>query len=143
MKQDRSSVRTAAELERKYDLRSQNKSSNAELEERINTLNQTLYQYIAVINMELSEKSGTHFGSGVPSLLNKPAVDWDEEDKAKHIGDIYCNTDTGCIYLFKSTDNVYEWFETNKGVGSKALAAVQTAETVRGNSTMTVTIERG
>lgn len=142
MKQDRSSVRTAAELERKYDLRGQNKGSNAELEERINTLNQTLYQYMAVTNTELSEKTGTHFGSGVPSLLNKPAVNWDEEEKAKHVGDIYCDIDTGYIYLFRFTDNIYEWFATKSKGSGTILAAVQKAETVRGNSTITVAIER-
>lgn len=141
MKQDRSSVRTAAELERKYDLRGQNKGSNAELEERINTLNQTLYQYMAVTNMELSEKTGTHFGSGVPSLVNAPTINWDDEEKAKHVGDIYCDTDSGYIYLFKFTNDVYEWFKTNKGASTIISAAVQTAETVRGNSTITVSIE--
>ena len=110
-KQDRQGVRTPADVERKYNL-GQLKTGGLSLKEReqLNQLHQTLSQYMASTNATINElkencanieTTQTWFGSGVPTFENYPAVDWiTEDDKKKHIGDIYCNEDNGSIYLF-------------------------------------------
>ena len=121
-KQDRCGVRTASDLEQKYDLGglAGNATSNARLEEQVRLLNQTLAQHVANSNarfeeLEEIETIGTHFYSGVPSLLNEPAISWETDElKAEHIGDMYYDTDTGHIYLFKLTEDVFEWVECFK-----------------------------
>lgn len=118
-KQDRCGVRTASDLEQKYDFGAlgNNATSTAKLEEQTKQLNQTLSQFIANTNarfeeIEEIETTGTHFYSGVPTLLNEPAISWETDElKQEHIGDMYYDTDNGHIYLFKITDDVYEWVE--------------------------------
>lgn len=117
-KQDRQGVRTAADLERKYDFGQvfgEGENSYGKLAEQLNRVNQTLAQFTAYANgkfEELEKDSATWFYSGVPTLENQPAVGWDtDEKKAKHIGDFYYNVDTGSMYLFKQTGEAYEWIK--------------------------------
>lgn len=117
-KQDRQGVRTAADLERKYDFGQvfgEGEGSYAKIADQLNRVNQTLAQFTAYANgkfEELEKDSATWFYSGVPTLENQPAVGWDtDEKKAKHMGDFYYNVDTGSMYLFKLTDEEYEWIK--------------------------------
>ena len=134
-KQDRCGVRTASDLEQKYNLGglAGNATSNARLEAQTQQLNQTLSQFIANTNarfeeIEEIETIGTHFYSGVPSLLNEPASNWaTDEMLQEHIGDMYYDTDNGHIYLFKLTDEVYEWVEC---FNNKPSEVIQTLEQV-------------
>ena len=78
----------------------------------------------------------TWMGSGVPTLSNKPASDWDTAElKSQHSGDIYYDTDTGYSYRFGSSDGShYSWSLIKDTDISKAVAdaakAQQTAEGV-------------
>ena len=78
----------------------------------------------------------TWMGSGVPTLSNKPASDWNTAElKAQHSGDIYYDTDTGYSYRFGSSDGKnYSWSLIKDTDISKAVAdaakAQQTAEGV-------------
>jgi phage-related protein len=67
----------------------------------------------------LDDSIQTWFYNGVPSLENQPAVEWDDEKKAEHIGDIYFDEGTGYIYLFKYTDGVYSWVSIATGGASE------------------------
>ena len=150
-KQDRCRVRTASDLERKYDLGelAGNVASNAKLEEQVRLLNQTLAQHIANSNarfeeIEEIETIGTHFNSGVPTLLNEPASSWETDElKTEHIGDMYYNTDNGHIYLFKLTEDVYEWVECfNETVSTtQSLEQVHEIMDVVENTRLEVTLE--
>ena len=116
-KQDRQGVRTAAALEQKYRSRLGGENSSVashKLETQIQQLSQSLAQFIGETNRKLEELKSvditqTWFGSGVPTLENAPAIDWSDEIKATHIGDLYYNEDDERLYLFKSTNGVYEW----------------------------------
>ena len=123
-KQDRQGARTVSDLERKYDfeyLSGQGDNSVANLARQLNSLNQTLAQFMASTNgkiEELERNSAVHFYSGVPTIENQPFVSWEtDEVKSKHIGDFYYDTDNGSMYLLKCTVdesgeepvNVYEW----------------------------------
>lgn len=149
-KQDRCGVRTASDLEQKYDLGglAGNATSNARLEEQIRLLNQTLTQHVANSNArfeELEEKEaiGTHFYSGVPSLLNEPAIAWETDElKEEHIGDMYYNTDDGHIFLFKLTEDVYEWVECFKpSENVQTFEQVHEITEVAANTRLEVTLE--
>ena len=148
-KQDRCGVRTASDLEQKYDLGglAGNATSNARLEEQIRLLNQTLTQHVANSNArfeELEEKEaiGTHFYSGVPSLLNEPASSWETDElKQEHIGDMYYDTDNGHIYLFKLTDDVYEWVECLKQSSVMDISFVHEITEVVADTKIEVTFE--
>lgn len=78
----------------------------------------------------------TWMGSGVPTLSNKPASDWNTADlKSQHSGDIYYDSDTGYSYRFGSSDgSSYSWSLVKDTDISKAIAdaakAQQTAEGV-------------
>lgn len=78
----------------------------------------------------------TWMGSGVPTLSNKPASDWNTAElKSQHSGDIYYDTYTGYSYRFGSLDGSnYSWSLIKDTDISKAVAdaakAQQTAEGV-------------
>ena len=77
----------------------------------------------------------TWMGSGVPTLTNEPASDWNTAElKAQHSGDIYYDTDTGYAYRFGSSDgSAYSWALIKDTDISKALAdAAKAQETAEG-----------
>lgn len=115
-KQDRIQARTPEQLEREYNLGKTFKDANNSASKQatqIQNLTQSLVQFMALTQQRFTELEGntqTWFGKGVPTLVNYPAVEWEtDEDKANHIGDIYCNEDNGSLYLFKGANDVYEW----------------------------------
>lgn len=128
-KQDRQGVRTASSLERKYlDVLNGTVSSGGGADSvQLSRVNQTLAQFMAFMlgTMDDLEKyvEGSierHSFSGVPTLENEPAVNWTtDEMKAKHVGDIYYDTETGRTYRFTETLGVYSWEYTfNQNIDS-------------------------
>lgn len=114
-KQDRQGVRTATDIERKYNLGdiSKNRDIGSKQDILLQQINQDLSAFKAQTNAKIEELEGNDkmwFYSGTPTLENHPAVDWTTDElKAKHIGDMYYDVDNGDMYLFKSTDGVYAW----------------------------------
>lgn len=113
-KQDRIQARTPAQLEQEYNFGKAFKDTDASASKQatqIQNLTQSLVQFMALTQQRFTALEGniqTWFSKGVPTLVNYPAVEWEtDEDKAKHIGDIYYNEDDGSIYLFKG----FEWVE--------------------------------
>lgn len=119
MKQDRNGVRTAQDLERKYDLSSIvglqkavkqsvegiNKT-NAELE---NFMKSTIGD-IENLQSQIDGQIHTHYHSGVPTLSNFPANEWTTNDlKSSHVGDLYYDKATGYTYRFNYENSVYAW----------------------------------
>ena len=139
MKQDRNGVRTAQDLERKYDLSSIvglqkavkqsvegiNKT-NAELE---NFMKSTIGD-IENLQSQIDGQIHTHYHSGVPTLSNFPANEWLEEEYNLHLGDLYYDKDTGKAYrfVFDSEDNIYTWIEEANGDVTEALALANAAQ---------------
>ena len=109
IKQDRNGVRTAADLERKYDLSSivGIKKAVRQSEEGINKTNAELENFMAstLSTIEDLEKriDGsiiTYYYSGVPTLDNYPTNEWSPEEYSTHIGNLYYDKDTGYSYRF-------------------------------------------
>ena len=146
MKQDMNGVRTAQDLERKYDLKSIvglkkavqlqeegiNKT-NTELENFINSTTST----IGNLQEQIDGNITTYYYSGVPTLSNLPVSEWEESKYNVHLGDLYYDKDTGYAYRFylDSETNTYGWVKITDSDVTEALslanAASDTADSKR------------
>lgn len=113
LKQDRNGVRTPQDLERKYLIGIQKAVKQSA--EGINKTNTILEDFMnsTLNNMEFLQsqidgKITTWYYSGPPTLSNLPASQWNDEDKAKHTGDLYYDKDSGKTYIFE-LEGVYAW----------------------------------
>lgn len=135
MKQDRSGVRTAQDLERKYNLAGIQKAvelsveginkTNKELENFINSTLGTIDDLQSQIDGNIT----TYYYSGVPTLLNVPVSEWDPESYNTHLGDLYYDKDTGYAYRFylDSETNEYGWTKITDSDVTEALALANAA----------------
>lgn len=144
-KQDRQGVRTATDLERKYDLASLVgvKKAVENNVEGLNKTNATLENFMSATLETMEELQSlidgnitTWFYSGVPTLSNPPASDWTTDLlKNEHLGDLYYDQDTGYAYRFALCDGVYKWLELADNDVAEALAiankALDTADNKR------------
>ena len=75
-------------------------------------------------------------GTGVPTLENKPAVDWTTDaEKKKHSGDLYYDKATGKAYRFGSDDGkTYTWELNQDSDVTKALSDASKAQTSANNA---------
>ena len=139
MKQDRNGVRTAQDLERKYnlsDLVGIKKAVQLSVE-GINKTNAELENFMKAtagdienIQNQIDGQIHTHYYSGVPTLSNPPANEWPEEEYNLHLGDLYYDKDTGKAYRFvlDGEANIYEWIEEANGDITEALALANAAQ---------------
>lgn len=144
-KQDRQGVRTAADLERKYDLTSlvglEKEVQNSV--EGINQTNKSLEEFMTAtlgsienLQSQIDGNITTWFYSGVPTLSNLPASEWTtEEVRNDHLGDLYYDQDTGYAYRFALCEGVYKWLTIEDTDVTEALAianaAMDTADSKR------------
>ncbi len=136
MKQDRNGVRTAQDLERKYNLSSLvglNKAVELQVEE-INKVNAELEQFMSStigdmenLQSQIDGNITTYFYSGVPSLSTIPASEWEESSYNTHLGDLYYDTSTGKAYRFGMQDNTHAWIGIVDADVVEALAVANAA----------------
>jgi phage-related protein len=128
-RQDRGGVRTAQELERKYNLAGMKKAVKMQ-EEGINKTNATLESFINTTlrnaeNMQAQTDGQvtTWFSHGEPTLASEPTVYWTtDEQKTAHTGDLYYDRDTGHAYIFELVDGEYKWSIVTDEATIEALA---------------------
>lgn len=118
-KQDSNGVRTAQDLERKYNFSKMlGLSKNVETNEKTllvvqNELNNMLNALVINLKDVLDDQSDISlwFYSGTPTLENEPYTSW--VNIGDHVGDIYYDKNTGYVYQFKSVVNgsetIYLW----------------------------------
>lgn len=138
MRQDRQGVRTAADLERKYNLSSLEyvKKAVENSVEGINKTNKTLEEFMSATVGTLEELQNqmdgnitTWFYGGVPTLSNLPASEWTtDEQKNNHLGDLYYDQETGFAYRFVVTDGVYSWVQLLDNDVAEAMAIANAAK---------------
>lgn len=144
MKQDRNGVRTAQDLERKYDLASivSIKKAVKNNEEGLNKTNAELEHFVteAIGNIEnlQSQIDGnitTYYYSGVPTLSTLPTSEWSIEKYNTHLGDLYFDKDTGYVYRFylDSETGVYGWLKIEDSDTTEALALANAAKDTADN----------
>ena len=139
MKQDRNGVRTAQDLERKYNFAenfSSIKKAIQQSEKGITKVNQELDNFIDVTTKSLEELDGkldgqitTYYYTGVPTLNNFPANEWTLEEYDSHIGDLYYDKDTSYAYkfLYDNETGQYLWVEEKSSEVTEALELSQKA----------------
>jgi hypothetical protein len=95
-----------------------------------NFVNATLYtQKVEELQSQIDNQIENHFYAYDPALTNAPATSWTTtEERNKHIGDLFYNTDTGYSYRFALENSVYKWILVrDEGIG-KALADAAKAQ---------------
>lgn len=114
IKQDGTRVRTAHDLEQKYNLAGM-KRAFEQSENVITRVNQILEDFVNTIIGKLDSFEGledgyveTYFYSGTPTLENSPTVDWTDKYEY-HINDVYYDKESGFVYIFKAMENGYGW----------------------------------
>ena len=126
---------TAEDLIRMYDLnglakeRKQIKQQNKEVSVLVKDFAETINEQIKELEDQVDGKISTWFFSGIPSAETEPEVNWTtDEEKAKHIGDIYYDQDTGNSYTYMYVDGKYQWTEETVGDVSEVLAIANKAQ---------------
>ena len=144
MKQDRNGVRTAQDLERKYDLASivGIKKAVKNNEEGLNKTNKELENFITEsigdienLQSQIDGNITTYYYSGVPTLSTLPTSEWGEEKYNTHLGDLYFDKDTGYVYRFylDSETGVYGWLKIEDSDTTEALALANSAKDTADN----------
>ena len=138
MKQDRNGVRTAQDLERKYDFSSIDtlkrnyelqKTSLNKVENELNNFVEATTQNIEDLQNQVDGNIATWFSSGIPTLNNYPANEWTDNDtKNNHLGDLYYDKNTGYGYRFTLEENTYKWIEIKDTDVTQALALANAAQ---------------
>lgn len=130
-------ARTIEDLERKYDFASLlGLSKNIKVNEKsINKVNTELLNFITSatnkmddLSTQVDKKTEIWFDAGKPTLDKFPANEWEENDKAKHIGDLYYDTSVGYSYRFSIQENEYLWLRIVDSDITEALRLASTAQ---------------
>ena len=78
---------------------------------------------------QIDKKTEQYFYDYDPTLWNAPASAWmTDEDKAKHVDDLFFNTKTGKAYRFTKGESDYEWKLVQDEDVTKALDAASKAQ---------------
>lgn len=137
MKQDRNGVRTAQDLERKYnfaDLIGIKKAVELQ-EEGINKTNATLEQFMSStlgsiddLQQQIDGSITTYYCSGVPTLDNYPTNEWAVDEYPNHVGNMYYDKDTGYAYRFFLDGDTYKWVKIADSDVEEALRQASLAQ---------------
>ncbi len=137
-KQDLNGVRTAQDIERKYDLKAiAGLKKNTEIQlQGLTKVENELYSFIfeTISNLsnlqdEIDGKVITWYFYGIPTLLNYPASDWNTDKlKEQHLNDLYYDRETGYCYIFNKDVEEYKWSEITNKDTIEALALANAAQ---------------
>ena len=112
-KQDRQGVRTAQDLERKYNLAGMKKAVE-QSDIAITKINKTQEEFANEVIEKFLEVQdsmdnviSTWYLNGEPTLLTEPTISWEDYDS--HVGDQYYDRDTGYAYRFEKVGDAYKW----------------------------------
>ena len=83
----------------------------------------------------------TWSGADKPTLLNYPAVDWNEKEKKNHIGDLYYDANNKCYRFMQNDDGTFTWKLLADTDVTKAIADATKALDATNNSIAVVTTE--
>lgn len=125
-------------IRRLNDTINKNKKAVELLVDELNKTNTSIEKYVEALTKDIGSLQDqvdgnitTWFYSGVPSLENKPSSDWTtDNEKIKHIGDLYYDQDTGYAYRFNydNSTNTYTWLKITDSDVTEALALANSAQ---------------
>ena len=137
-RQDLNGVRTAQDLERKYDFGSigvlkknyeLQKESLTKVENELTNFAKATTKDIEDLKNQVDGNVTTWFSSGIPTLENYPANEWNSDElKSNHLGDLYYDQDTGYAYRFIKKDDEYYWMGVTDSDVTEALAIANAAK---------------
>ena len=137
-RQDLNGVRTAQDLERKYDLGSLGtlkknfeiqKESLTKVENELTDFAKATTKDIKDLKNQVDGNVTTWFSSGIPTLENYPANEWTTDElKTNHLGDLYYDQDTGYAYRFFQKDDAFSWLKITDSDVTEALALANSAK---------------
>lgn len=135
MKQDVVGVRTAQDLERKYNFSSM-QTAIKQSEQGITKISSELDNFVSTtvgtldnLQDQIDGNITTFYYSGVPTLSNVPASEWNQSEYNVHLGDLYYDKNTGYAYRFyyDSENEVYGWIKLTDSDVVQALALANSA----------------
>lgn len=135
MKQDVVGVRTAQDLERKYNFSSM-QTAIKQSEQGITKISSELDNFVSAtvgtlgnLQDQIDGNITTYYYSGVPTLSNVPASTWSQSEYNVHLGDLYFDKNTGYAYRFyyDSENEVYGWIKLTDSDVVQALALANSA----------------
>ena len=125
-------------IRRLNDTINKNKKAVELLVDELNKTNTSIEKYVEALTKDIGSLQDqvdgnitTWFYSGVPTLENKPTSDWTtDNEKIKHIGDLYYDQDTGYAYRFNydNSKNIYNWLKITDSDVTEALAIANSAQ---------------
>ena len=125
-------------IRRLNDTINKNKKAVELLVDELNKTNTSIEKYVEALTKDIRSLQDqvdgnitTWFYSGVPTLENEPAIDWTtDNEKIKHIGDLYYDQDTGYAYRFNydNSTNTYTWLKITDSDVTEALALANSAQ---------------
>ena len=148
-KTERPQVRTAQDLERKYNISGISEAVKMS-EEGLVKVNNELAEFISTtadslenIQNQVDGQIVTFYGNTAPTLENYPVSGWTEDEYDNHIGDMYYDNNSGKSYRFEYKNDAYIWVQTNNEDINRILgianAAKDTADSKRRIFTATPT----
>lgn len=135
-KQDRNGVRSALDLERKYDFSSLigikkaiklNDAGLTKTNKILEDFIQATVSDIGDLQKQMDGKIETWFYEGEPTLENEPANQWPVTSYAEHQGDLYYDKLTGYAYRFLLEGDSYVWMKLSDSDVTEALAIANAA----------------
>ena len=132
IKADRPQVRTASQLEQKYNFAGMEKNIKTS-ETGLTKVSNELYEFVravagdtSILERQLDGEIDTWYGDETPTLLNPPASEWDTY--ATHVDDLYYDRQTGKTYTFTEDNGTYSWEETSNNFLAEIMAIANNAK---------------
>ena len=105
-------------------------------------VDETYAQQINSLQSQIDGQIMSFFYDYEPTLSNIPASEWtDEDEKIKHMGDLFYNSSNGLAYRFSYIDNQWIWVEIQDTDVGKAIANAESALNVANNKRRVFTIQ--
>ncbi|MGN1270628.1 MAG: hypothetical protein ACI4UX_01355 [Clostridia bacterium] len=131
-------------------LSEQQKTDKLELQQTIGAteeefskfVDETYTQQMNSLQAQIDGQIMSFFYDYEPTLSNIPASEWtDEDEKIKHMGDLFYNSSNGLAYRFSYINNQWVWVEIQDTDVGKAIANAENALNVANNKRRVFTIQ--
>ena len=139
IKADRPQVRTASQLEQKYNFAGMEKNIKTS-DIGLTKVSNELYNFVravagdtSILERQLDGEIDTWYGDETPTLLNEPASNWVVADYDSHIDDIYYDRNSGKTYTFTEDNGTYSWVETANNFLAEIMALANSAKETADN----------
>lgn len=117
--QDRNVSLTPEDLRQRYNLEEVNQLKNdfqgtqnnlKIVDKELQDFKKATIEQIEELIDQVDGKITTWFLTGLPTLENEPAINWDTDKlKEEHLNDLYFDKNTGYVYYFTKIDGIYKW----------------------------------